>query len=225
METETPTIETTEEVIGIDLGIVNPATDNRSNFYGSKNWKDIEGKIFQLRRRLQKKGTKSAKRHLKKLSGRQRRFRKDCDHVLAKRIIESVESGATIVFEDLTNIRGTAKVRKQQKRRLHSWSFAQLQTFTQYKAEAKSVKIEFLDPRYTSQKCSVCGHISRSNRKTQADFKCTKKGCNHESNADINAATNIRNDYLKLYWAAVNQPNAVRHSMELEQLACVCWRR
>ena len=207
MSTETPTIETTQEVIGIDMGIVNPATDNRGKFYGSKHWKDIEDKIFQLRRRLQKKGTKSAKRHLKKLSGRQRRFRKDCDHVLAKRIVESVKSGATIVFEDLTNIRGTAKVRKQQKRRLHSWSFAQLPTLTKYKASAKGVKIEFLDPRYTSQKCSVCGHISRSNRKTQVLFKCTKKGCNHESNADINGATNIRNDYLKLYWGGmVRQP-------------------
>ena len=205
METETPTIKASNEVVGIDLGIVNPATDNRGNFYGSKHWKNIEDKIFQLRRRLQKKGTKSAKRHLKKLSGRQRRFRKDCDHVLAKRIVKSVKSGATIVFEDLTNIRGTAKVRKQQKRRLHSWSFAQLQAFAEYKALAKGVKIEFLDPRYTSQKCSVCGDISRSNRKTQSDFKCTK--CNHESNADINAATNIRNDYLKLYWGGmVRQP-------------------
>ncbi|MGF1488628.1 MAG: RNA-guided endonuclease InsQ/TnpB family protein, partial [Prochloraceae cyanobacterium] len=146
METETPTIKASNEVVGIDLGIVNPATDNRGNFYGSKHWKNIEDKIFQLRRRLQKKGTKSAKRHLKKLSGRQRRFRKDCDHVLAKRIVESVKSGATIVFEDITNIRGTAKVRKQQKRRLHGWSFAQLQTFAEYKASAKSVKIEFLDP-------------------------------------------------------------------------------
>ena len=155
------------------------------------------------------------------MSGRQRRFRKDCDHVLAKRIVESVNCGATIVFEDLTNIRGTAKVRKQQKRRLHNWSFAQLQFFIEYKAEAKAVKIEFLDPRYTSQKCSVCGHISRGNRKTQADFKCTKKGCNHEIFADINAATNIRNDYLKLYGASVNKPNAVRQSMELEQQAHV----
>ena len=219
METETPTIEVTDKVIGIDLGIINPATDNRGNFYGNKHWRNIEDKIFQLRRRLQKKGTKSAKRHLKKLSGRQRRFRKDCDHVLSKRIVESVKSGATIVFEDLTNIRGTAKVRKQQKRRLHSWSFARVKVFTQYKAEAKAVKIEFLDPRYTSQKCSKCGYISRSNRKTQADFKCTK--CNHESNADINAATNICNDYLKLYWASVNQPNAVRQSMELEEQAHV----
>lgn len=220
METDPPTIdEATVEAIGIDLGIVNPATDNRGNFYGSKHWKNIEDNIFQLRRRLQKKGTKSAKRHLKKMSGRQRRFRKDCDHVLAKRIVESVKSGATIVFEDLTNIRGTTKVRKQQKRRLHSWSFAQLQAFAEYKALAKGVKIEFLDPRYTSQKCSVCGHISRSNRKTQSAFKCTK--CDHESNADINAATNIRNDYLKHYWASVNKPNAVRQSMELEQQAHV----
>ena len=57
MERKTPIIETTNEVIGIDLGIVNPATDNRGNFSGRKHWKDIEDQIFQLRRRLQKKGT------------------------------------------------------------------------------------------------------------------------------------------------------------------------
>ncbi len=77
METESPSIESTQEIIGIDLGIVNPATDNRGNFYGSKHWKNIEERTFQLGRRLQKKGTKSAKRHLKKMSGRQRRFRKE----------------------------------------------------------------------------------------------------------------------------------------------------
>ena len=52
------------------------------------------------------------------MSGRQRRFRKDCDHVLAKRIVESVKSNATIVFEDLTNIRGNTKVRKKCENRI-----------------------------------------------------------------------------------------------------------
>jgi IS605 OrfB family transposase len=140
---------------------------------------------------------------LKKISGRQKRFRKDCDHVLSKRLVQSVESGATLVFEDLTNIRGRALRRKAQGRRLHSWSFAQFQAFVTYKAEDKGVKVEFVDPRYTSQKCSQCGHIERGNRPTQAEFRCKK--CGFECHADYNASTNIRNDFLKLR-AAVNQP-------------------
>jgi len=203
METDTPEITTTEEVVGVDLGIVNPATDNHGTFYGDNHWKQVEDKTFELRRRLQSKGTKSAKRHLKRLSGCQQRFRRDCDHVLSKRLVQSVASGATLVFEDLTNIRGRAKAKKEQRRRLHSWSFAQLQAFVSYKAAAKSVRVNFVDPRYTSQKCSQCGYISRSNRPTQAKFRC--KSCKFEDLADHNAAVNIRADYLKSR-APVNVP-------------------
>jgi IS605 OrfB family transposase len=119
-----------------------PATDSRGSQYGSDHWKEIENRIFELRRRLQSKGTKSAKRHLKELSlGRQRRFRKDCDHMLSKRLARSVESGATLVFEDLTNICGRVKMRKAQRRKLHGWSFAQFQAFLIYKAKASGLKL------------------------------------------------------------------------------------
>lgn len=203
METDSPTIVATNETVGVDLGIVSPATDCRGVFYGDKHWKEVEDRIFELRRRLQSKGTRSAKRHLKKLSGRQARFRRDCDHVLSKRLVQSVGKGATIVFEDLTNIRGRAKVKKSQRRRLHGWSFAQFQAFVAYKSEARGIANGFVDPRFTSQKCSSCGHISRSNRPTQKDFKCKK--CSFELLADHNAAINIREDFLKLR-GSVNNP-------------------
>jgi len=203
METDSPTINPTNETVGVDLGIVSPATDCRGTFYGDKHWKQVEDKIFELRRRLQSKGTKSAKRHLKKLSGRQKRFRCDCDHVLSTALVQSVGKGATIVFEDLTNIRGRAKVKKSQRRRLHGWSFAQFQAFVAYKAEARGIEIGFVDPRFTSQKCSSCGHIERGNRPTQKDFKCKK--CGFEAMADHNAAINICEDFLKLR-GSVNNP-------------------
>lgn len=203
METDNPNVTPTNETVGVDLGIVSPATDCRGTFYGDKHWKQVEDKTFELRRRLQSKGTKSAKRHLKKLSGRQARFRRDCDHVLSKRLVQSVGKGATIVFADLTNIRGRCKVRKSQRRRLHDWSFAQFQAFVTYKAEAKGVAIGFVDPRFTSSKCSSCGHIERGNRPTQKDFKCKK--CSFKILADHNAAINIRFDFLKLR-GSVNNP-------------------
>ena len=48
-----------------------------------------------------------------------------------------------------------------------------------------------VDPKYTSQRCSVksCGHKAKENRENQAKFLCKK--CGHEENADINAAKNI----------------------------------
>ncbi len=120
--------------------------------------------------------------------------------------MQSVGKGATLVFEDLTNIRGRSKVRKSQRRRLHGWSFDQFQFFVTYKAEARGVKVEFVDPRYTSQKCSQCKHIERGNRPTQAEFRCKK--CGFECHADLNAAINIREDFLKRR-ASVNAPIVV----------------
>lgn len=204
MTTETPEVLANGEFVGVDLGIARPATDSRGNFYGSDHWKVVEDRIFQLRRRLQAKGTKSAKRHLKRLSGRQRRFRKDCDHVLSKRMVRSVKPGTTLVFEDLTNIRGRAKARSQQRRRLHNWSFHQLQTFVEYKADRAGIHVAYVDPRYTSQKCSTCGHIARSNRPSQDLFSC--KSCGHQDHADLNAALNIRANHLSNLGLLVNQP-------------------
>jgi len=212
METPAPKVIPTEETVGVDLGLENPATDNRENFYGDQHWQQIEDRTFQLRRRLQSKGTKNAKKRLKRLSGKQKRFRRDCDHVLSKRLVKSVQAGATLVFEDLTNIRGRAKLRKAQRRRLHGWSFAQFQLFVSYKAEARGIAVGFVAPRYTSQKCSRCGHIERGNRPTQSEFCCRK--CEFECHADLNAAINIRTDYLKLR-ALVNEPIAVCSEMRV----------
>jgi putative transposase len=46
-----------------------------------------------------------------------------------------------------------------------------------------------VDPRYTSQKCSACGHTEEQNRKSQSEFHCLR--CGHEENADVNAAKNV----------------------------------
>jgi transposase len=75
-------------------------------------------------------------------------------------------------------------------------------------AEARGILVNCVDARYTSQKCSSCGYISRSNRQSQAVFKC--KHCNFSLNADLNASRNIRQNYLDAISypsrAAVNQP-------------------
>lgn len=198
---ETPA---TGPVVGVDLGIAKPATDSRGIHHGFDHWKVVEDRRFQLRRMLQAKGTKSARRHLKRLSGKTRRFRRDCDHVLSKQLVRSVEPGATLAFEDLTDIRSRAKARKEQRRRLHSWSFRQLQAFVEYKAATRGVTVAYVDPRYTSQKCAECGHRERGNRQNQERFSC--KSCGHQANADVNAAINIRANHLASQGCPVNQP-------------------
>src|SRR6266566_1804465 len=138
-----PLVDPSPEVIGVDLGLNHPAVTSNRHFLGERRWKEQERRIFRLRRQLQAKGTKSAKRHLRKLSGQLFRQRRDHDHVLSKRIVQQATPGSTIVVENLANIRETSKIgrgKKHQhvdtKRRFHSWSFAQFHTFLAYKAEA-----------------------------------------------------------------------------------------
>jgi putative transposase len=141
-------------VVGIDLGLNRPAVISSNTFHGPRQWRAIEQRTFRLRRQFQAKGTVRAKRRLRRLSGKMARFRRDCDHVLSKRIVQSVAPGTTLVVENLTNIRTRVKQRgRAQRRRLHSWSFTQLRGFLTYKAEAACCRVVGIDPRHTSQTC------------------------------------------------------------------------
>ncbi|CDM65676.1 RNA-guided endonuclease InsQ/TnpB family protein [Pyrinomonas methylaliphatogenes] len=183
------------DVVGVDMGLSRPAVCSHNRFFGKRRWKEIERRYFRLRRSLQRKGTRSAKRHLRKLAGKVNRFRRDCDHVLSRRIVDSVQPGTVIVVENLVDIRSRTKQRgRESRRRLHSWSFARLRSFLAYKAAAKGCKVVGVDPRHTSQMCSRCGHVHRRNRRSQSRFLC--RACGFELNADLNAARNIARKYL-----------------------------
>ena len=183
------------DVVGVDMGLSRPAVCSNNRFFGERRWKEIERRYFRLRRSLQRKGTRSAKRHLRRLAGKVNRFRRDCDHVLSRRIVDSVQPGTVIVVENLVDIRTRTKQRgRESRRRLHSWSFAQLRAFLTYKAGARGCRVVGIDPRRTSQACSRCGYVHRSNRRSQSRFLC--RACGFELNADLNAARNIARKYL-----------------------------
>ena len=195
MQKEVAEVAPTGDVVGIDLGITHPATDSNGKFYGNTHWATVERRRKSHVSRLQSKGTKSARRRLKKLSGTRNRFRSDCDHVISRQLVDSLKAGDTIVFEDLVNIRGRSKLGKQMRERLHTWSFDRLQFCVGYKALERGITVDFVDPRFTSQKCWKCGHIDRGNRVTQSGFTCLS--CGHSDNADVNAAKNIRDDFVR----------------------------
>ncbi len=196
-----PDIPKTDEVIGVDLGLNRPAVTSNQQFLGSRHWKEVDRRRFRLKRKLQSKGTKSAKRHLKKLAGKTLRFHRDCDHVLSKRIVQHTPPGSTIVLENLTHIRETSRMGRgkqnknvDNKRRLHSWTFAQLYALIVYKAQELGIAVVKIDPRHTSQTCSRCGYQHRANRRSQSLFLCRQ--CGYCLNADLNAAQNIREKHL-----------------------------
>jgi IS605 OrfB family transposase len=183
------------DVVGVDFGITRPAVASNNKFFGNRSWKAVERRYFRLKRALQSKGSDSAKRHLKKLAHKVSRFRLDCDHVVSRQLVQSVTPGTLIVIENLMEIRSNTKQRsKQQKRAMHQWSFNRLRDLLTYKAEARGCMVVGVDPRKTSQRCSRCGHIHRSNRRSQSRFKCRK--CGFELNADLNGSRNIAVKYL-----------------------------
>ncbi len=78
-----PDVEPTEAVVGVDLGVTRAAVSSDNRFHGERRWRELEARDFRLRRKLQAQGAKSAKRHLKKLSGKTARRRCDHDHVVS----------------------------------------------------------------------------------------------------------------------------------------------
>jgi IS605 OrfB family transposase len=176
----------------VDLGIVNLATDSEGETFSGEAVEQNRKRHAALRQRLQKRGTKSAKRHLKKLSRREKRFRKNTNHVISKRIVQKAKAtNHAIAIEELRHIRHRTErtVRHSQRARHSSWAFGQLRAFLSYKAALAGVPLYTVDPRNTSRTCHVCGHCAKANRKSQAAFCCV--ACGHTDNADRNAAINI----------------------------------
>jgi putative transposase len=175
-----------EGVLGIDRGLRNLAVCSNNIFYHSNETKRIKGKFTFLRAQLQSKGTRSAKRKLKKLAGRERRF-VDCEnHRMAKEIASMPYK--TFVLEDLSGIRSKRSPSWELRRDLNQWSYAQFQRDLEYKAEELGKELLVINGMYTSQTCSRCGVISHKSRKGP-NFKCVD--CGFQLDADLNAARNI----------------------------------
>lgn len=208
-------IKANGNTMGIDLGLskLAVASTNTGKTYVIKGGrvKDKRFKFLGLRKKLQRKGTRSAKKLLKKISGRENRFMRDVNYCTVKKILNFAKENnvSHIGIEDLSGIRNS-KLRREQKRQLNSWAFYQFRTILEYKASLQGLNVIALDPRYTSQACSKCGHTEKSNRKTQKLFVC--KSCGYSQNADINASANI--EFLTrlsrsnlINGVAVNQPD------------------
>jgi putative transposase len=176
--------------LGVDLGIVNIATDSDGNSYTGDEIEVVRQRTATARRTYQSTHTKSAKRRLKKMAGKQSRFQRCANHGLAKRLVAyAKDTKAALVLEELTHIRSRMTVRKTQRSKQHNWSFRQLRAFLVYKAQRAGVPLLFVDPRNTSRTCNRCGYVDKKNRRSQADFSCLR--CGHTTHADLNAARNL----------------------------------
>ncbi|MEV0643545.1 transposase, partial [Streptomyces sp. NPDC050619] len=148
------------DFLGIDLGIVNIATTSDGEILAGRGLNRSRVRERQLRTKLQKKNTPSAKRRLKKRRRKEARRAKDINHKIAKHVVAEAErTGRGIALEDLTGIRERVRLRKPQRATHSSWSFAQLGAFIAYKARRAGVPVVYVDPAYTSRTCAECGYI------------------------------------------------------------------
>jgi len=182
-----PVPHTPTGTLGVDLGRRRVAVDSDTQSYEATEVKRLRAHYPKVRRSLQRKGTKEAKRLLKRLSGRETRYMRAINHTISKQLIDKAQTTQRqIALEELTGIRQRTKVRKAQRYHHHSWAFFQLREFVAYKAQAAGVPVVFVDPAYTSQTCHLCRH--RGHR-SGLKFSCTR--CSMVMDADSNAAMNI----------------------------------
>src|SRR5918911_3747878 len=160
-----PTPDDADDFLGIDLGIVNLATDSDGAPYSGEEV-ELRRRVYAHRRRnLQRKGTLSARRKLKRLRGRQTRYQRDTNHIISKQVVQKAKgTGRGIALENLGGIRSRTTVKRKQRARHANWSFFQLHSFVEYKALLAGVRVVLVDPRNSSRECEKCGTIDKRNR-------------------------------------------------------------
>lgn len=176
-----------DNVIGVDFGRRDIAVTSHGDKWDGQQIKNVRDKFSKVRSSLQKKGTKSAKRALKRLSGRERRYQTWLNHSISRAIIrDALNSNAAIAIENLTGIRVAVNKKprnKTERRRSNNWAFYQLRQFLEYRGIAAGVEVIAVPPAYTSQNCHQCLHIGLRSDKV---FKCGN--CSWHGDADFNAS-------------------------------------
>mgnify|MGYP001607601849 CR=1 FL=1 len=174
------------KTLGVDLGIRNVAVLSSGRKWGGSKIREYREKQWKSRASLQSHGTRGARRLLRRLSGKEARHGAWINHRIAKAIVaEAVKVSASLIrMEDLRGIRDRLKIPNKHRNRMVSlWSFAQLQTFVEYKAALCGIRLERINPAYTSQTCHQCKKHGLRDRET---FCCTP--CGLTIDADVNAA-------------------------------------
>ena len=132
----------------------------------------------ELRKELQFRRTRSARRRIRSLGQRENRWMGDVNHCLSKALVSHYPAGTLFVLEDLTGIRSaTERVRLKDRYVSVSWAYYDLEQKLKYKAGRAGSHVINTDPAYTSQTCPVCGHAERKNRNHEQHlFRCCKCG-------------------------------------------------
>ncbi|TCI51400.1 transposase [Exiguobacterium sp. SH5S13] len=188
------TIDTIEKtgtrVLGVDLGLKVPAVavaeGGKTKFFGNGRQNKYVKRQFRTKRK--ELGQKKKPNVIKSLNNKEQRWMKDKDHKVSRKIVDFAKENKTSVIrlEKLANIRQTARTSRKHNKNLHTWSFYRLATFIMYKAKLEGIKVEYVDPAYTSQTCPSCGERNKAKDRT---YTCA---CGFTKHRDVVGAMNIR---------------------------------
>lgn len=189
-----------ERICGVDLGIASPVYCAVNDGYERMNYPG--GRVEAFRRQTERRkrellrfgpfvgkggsghGYKRRVKIANVISDRVARFRDTENDIISRSVVDFALKNrcGTIQMENLSGIGELSTF-------LKNWPYYDLQTKIEQKAKEVGIVVRKINPKYTSQRCHKCGHISSENRKTQANFVCEK--CGYSTNADFNAAKNI----------------------------------
>jgi putative transposase len=182
--------QNTPVIMGVDLGLKIPAVAVTNNgkirFFGNgRQNKYIRRKYKVLRQQL---GKAKQLKKIKQIGDKEQRWMKDQDHKISRQIINFAKKHhvSVIRLEKLTNIRNTARTSRKNEKNLHTWSFYRLSKYIEYKANLEGIKVEYVNPKYTSQKCPKCQTLNKAN-----DRKYVCKCCGYTTHRDRVGAFNI----------------------------------
>lgn len=191
--------ETPSHVVGIDSGLRFLATayDEKGNttFFDGKQILAKRQSFNNVRAQLQARGTKSSKRVLKRISGRENRWMSDVNHRISKTLTDMYGSGTLFVIEDLRGVsfseENLACRDAHGRNEIRSWSFYQLEQFLDYKSQSMGSAVLKVPADYTSQRCPKCGRIHKPNRHHDIhEYICDC--CGYRSNDDRVGAMNLQ---------------------------------
>ncbi len=187
-----------QSICGIDMGISYFAVTSDGEYFENPNHLFKHLKTLRVENRKlsrMKRGGNNFKKQVNKIQRlylKVRRSRLDHHHKLSSYMAKTYDF---IVAEKL-NISNMVRNKNLSKHILDcSWGMF-------FELLKQKSEVIFVDPKYTSQKCSCCGYINKENRKTQEKFKCIE--CDYENNADFNASENIKMSGQRHLYANVN---------------------
>lgn len=173
------------QAVGLDMGLSHFCIDSDGHFIENpQHFKRYERQLRVENRALarKKRGSKRWQKQCRRLARLHHKIFNVRNDFLHKESTKIARRNSMVFVEDL-HVKGMSKNPRLAKYILDA-GWGKFRRMLEYKTTVISV-----DPKYTSQKCSVCGTVDGNNRISQSEYVCT--ACGHAENADVNAAKNI----------------------------------